>query len=102
MGSRRLPRPLSAALGAAIEPLAPVTTLAAVQRVWERAVGPAIAEEATPVAERDGVITVACRSSTWAEELDLLGERTLEKLRRALPEGVEVGALRFTADKRLH
>ncbi len=98
MAFGRRPRPLGSALGAAIEPLEPATTLAAVQRAWERAVGPAIAAEASPVAERDGVITVACRSATWAQELDLLAERTLAELREALPEGTRVAALRFTAD----
>jgi predicted nucleic acid-binding Zn ribbon protein len=94
---RREPRPLSAALEAAVAPLAPATTLAAVQSAWADAVGEAIAAEATPVAERDGVVTVACRSATWAEELDLLGPQTLAKLREGLPEGVSVIALRFTA-----
>ena len=100
MGSRRLPRPLSLAIGEAIDSIEPATTLAAVQRVWEGAVGSSIAAEATPVAEREGVITVACRSATWAQELDLLGPRTLEKVRSALPDGVEIAALRFTADQR--
>jgi predicted nucleic acid-binding Zn ribbon protein len=95
---RRTPRPLSSAIQAAIAPLAPATTLAAVQSAWAEAVGEAIAAEAAPVAERDGVVTVACRSATWAQELDLLGAETLERLDRALPEGVSVRALRFTAN----
>ena len=98
MSFDRLPTPLGPALPAAIEPLAPATPLAAVQRVWEQAVGPAIAAEATPVAERGGVITVACSSATWAQELDLLADRTLRNLRDALPPGIEVAELRFSAD----
>ncbi|MDP9228843.1 MAG: DUF721 domain-containing protein, partial [Actinomycetota bacterium] len=78
--------------------LTPSTPLGAVQSVWAEAVGDAIAAEATPVAERDGVVTVACRSSTWAQELDLLAPQTLRKLASALPEGVSVRALRFSAD----
>ena len=50
-----------------------------------------------PVAERDGVVTVACSSATWAHELDLLAAETLENLRRELPEGVSISALRFEA-----
>ena len=96
MAKRRAPRPVAEALRLAVEPLAPATTLGAVQAVWADAVGDAIAAEATPVAERDGVITVACRSATWAQELDLLGDRTLKKLASELPAGVEVAALRFT------
>lgn len=96
MGSRRVPRRLSESLGAAVEPLAPATPLAAVQAVWAEAVGEAIAAEATPVAVREGVVTVACRSATWAHELDLLGARTLNKLASELPPGVSVAKLRFT------
>ena len=94
---RRTPRPVSAALRSAIEPLAPATLLAAVQAAWPAAVGEAIAAQATPVAENEGVITVACRSATWAQELDLLGDQTLEKLRLNLPKDAPVRGLRFSA-----
>ena len=96
MAKRRAPRPVAEALRQVVQPLAPATTLGAVQAVWADAVGDAIAAEATPVAERDGVITVACRSATWAQELDLLGDRTMKKLASELPAGVEVASLRFT------
>jgi predicted nucleic acid-binding Zn ribbon protein len=36
------------------------------------------------VAERDGVITVACASAVWAQELDLLSERVVERLNERL------------------
>ena len=68
------------------------------QRAWASAVGEAIAAEAAPVAERDGVVTVACRSATWAQELDLLGDRILAQIRAELADpGVALAALRFTA-----
>ena len=92
---RRTPRPVSHALQAAIEPLAPKTLLGAVQSAWPGAVGDAIAAEASPVSERDGVVTVACRSSVWANELDLLGTQTLEKVRSELPDGNDLRGLRF-------
>jgi predicted nucleic acid-binding Zn ribbon protein len=101
MMGRRTPRPLGGALRSAIETIAPATPLAAVQSVWPQAVGEAIAAKATPVAERDGVVTVACSSATWAHELDLLGSQTLEKLLQNLPEGVSVTALRFEAREAL-
>ena len=44
------------------------------------------------------MITVACRSATWAQELDMLAAQTLEKLRASLPEGVSVEGLRFRAE----
>ena len=54
------------------------------------------------------MITVACRSATWAQELDLLQSELLERLNGALAEWDEWGekpritALRFTADAARH
>jgi len=76
---------------------APATPLAAVQAAWAGAVGERIAAEARPVAERDGVVTVSCSSSTWAQELDLLSAELLESLSEALPEASRPQSLRFRA-----
>jgi predicted nucleic acid-binding Zn ribbon protein len=81
---RRAPRPLASALEALTRDAAPQTTIARVQACWNEAVGAAIAEEARPVAERDGTLTVMCRSGTWANELELLAPELLEKLNSAL------------------
>jgi predicted nucleic acid-binding Zn ribbon protein len=97
MRRRRAPRPIAAAVSTALEGAEPTTLLAAVQGAWAGAVGEAIAREATPVSERDGVVTVACRSSTWAQELDLLGGRILEQVRQNLPSETSLQGLRFTA-----
>jgi predicted nucleic acid-binding Zn ribbon protein len=94
---RRTPRPIGAALGDALDGTAPATLLAAVQSAWSAAVGEAIAREASPVSERDGVVTVACRSSTWAQELDLLGAQILGQVRSKLPSGTSLEGIRFTA-----
>jgi predicted nucleic acid-binding Zn ribbon protein len=94
---RRAPRPIAAAVEAALERAEPATLLAAVQSAWPGAVGEAIAREATPVGERDGVVTVACRSATWAQELDLLTAQILAQVRRELPDGSALEAIRFTA-----
>jgi predicted nucleic acid-binding Zn ribbon protein len=75
----------------------PQTPLAAAQAVWRDACGDAIATEARPVTERDGMITVACRSATWASELNLMQAELLERLNDLLPER-PVRELRFTAD----
>ena len=92
---RRTPRPLATAIGEALERAEPATLLAAVQRAWPGAVGEAIAREATPVAERSGVVTVACSSSAWAQELDLLGAQILAKMRPNLPSETALEGLRF-------
>ena len=95
MSRRRTPRPLATAIGAALERAEPETLLAAVQSAWPSAVGEAIAREATPVTERSGVVTVACSSSSWAQELDLLRAQIIEKLGPKLPSGATLEGLRF-------
>ena len=77
------PRPISVALDAFADALAPPTLLAAVQRAWPRAAGE-FAAQAQPIAERDGVVTVACSAAVWASELDLMSELVIERLNEAL------------------
>ena len=81
---RRGPRPVAAALGELRSEAEPATVLARVQASWAQAVGPAIAAEAEPVAERAGILTVACRSAVWAQELQLLSEELLSRLNETL------------------
>jgi predicted nucleic acid-binding Zn ribbon protein len=81
---RNAPRPLSVALADLNSTLAPATTLARVQELWERTTGPAIAANATPTAERDGVLTVRCAAAVWAQELDLMAVDLLPRLNAAL------------------
>jgi predicted nucleic acid-binding Zn ribbon protein len=81
---RRGPRPVGFALDAVTGALAPATLLAEVQRVWPQVAGERFARAAEPVSERDGVLTVACESAVWAQELDLLSERVIETLNDAL------------------
>ena len=81
---RRSPRPLATALDRLTAQLAPATLLAEVQQAWPEAAGEAFAAQSEPVAERDGTVTVACASAVWAQELDLLSERVLERLNERL------------------
>ena len=91
---RRLaPRPLAEALGSVRRDLAPATTLARVQEAWASVAGRA-AKEATPVSERAGTVTFACRSSVWAGELSLMAEDLKERLNGALGDR-SVTDLRF-------
>lgn len=94
MSRYREPRTLEHALARVIERSAPATTLARVQQCWQEAAGATIAEEATPVSERSGVVTVACRSAVWASELELLSQGLVEGLNRLLG-GPAVSSLRF-------
>jgi predicted nucleic acid-binding Zn ribbon protein len=73
---------------------APATLLARVQVAWGDVAGPGLAAAATPVAERDAVVTVACESGVWAQELELLAPELLGGLESALG-GPLVTRLRF-------
>jgi predicted nucleic acid-binding Zn ribbon protein len=101
VSSHRVPRRAAPAFRGVIARRSPRTLLAAAQSEWARACGASIAAEAQPVSERDGVITVACRSATWAAELDLMQDRLRDQLNEALGEE-RVAALRFTADGARH
>jgi predicted nucleic acid-binding Zn ribbon protein len=96
MRRRRAPRSLASALAHVTAGLEPASTLARVQACWAEAVGEVVSAEARPVSERDGVVTVACRSSVWAQELDLLGPDLLAKVNAAIG-GPELRQLRFKA-----
>jgi predicted nucleic acid-binding Zn ribbon protein len=89
---RRLaPRPIGAALEGALGTARPAGLLAAVQAAWRQAAGAALADAATPVSERDGVVTVACDAAVWAQELELLGAELLDRLNARLEAGGEPG-----------
>ena len=78
------PRPVAIALDGVTAALAPGTLLAEVQRAWPAAAGEVFAANSMPDGERDGVVRVACTSSVWAQELDLMSERVVEALNEAL------------------
>jgi predicted nucleic acid-binding Zn ribbon protein len=77
---------------------APATTLARVQERWREVAGAVVAEEAEPVSERAGVVTVSCRSAVWAQELELLAPDLVARLNEAI--GTEaVKGLRLVASR---
>ncbi len=85
---RRLaPRALRLALPGVIANARPATLLARVQALWPEVAGAALAASTAPVSEREGVVTVACESSLWAHELDLLQRDLLARLNESLGGG---------------
>jgi len=85
---RRLaPRPLASALEGVARDAAPATLLARVQGVWSTVAGDQLAAAAAPVSEREGVVTMACESAVWAQELELLAPDLLPRLNAALGAG---------------
>jgi predicted nucleic acid-binding Zn ribbon protein len=91
---RRAPREAAEAFRVALDRAAPKTGLAAAQAAWPAAVGEGLAEVAQPVSEKAGTLTVECASGVWAQELDLMQEQLLQRLREALGERAPE-ALRF-------
>ena len=81
-GDQGPPRSLAAALEAVRARSRRRRSSAAVQEAWPDAAGTLAAAQGDPVSERSGVVTIACRSATWAQELDLMSPILLEKLGR--------------------
>jgi len=65
-----------------------------VQAAWAEAVGERIAAVARPVAERAGTVVVACTDTVWTQELDLMQDSLLARLRERLGDDAP-SALRF-------
>lgn len=63
---------------------------------WRRAVGARVAERAIPGRLRGGTLTVSVASAVWAQELSLLSNEIVLRLRRA---GVSVTQLRFRVQR---
>jgi predicted nucleic acid-binding Zn ribbon protein len=96
MRRRRTPSRAGGAIAALVDGLAPASGLAALQRAWPQAAGELVAAQAHPSAERDGVVTVTCSSSVWAQELTLMGPDLIDRLNAVLG-GESVRELRFRA-----
>jgi predicted nucleic acid-binding Zn ribbon protein len=94
MSRRRAPRPATNAFQVALQKAAPQTPLAAAQAAWASAVGEQLAAVAVPASERDRTLTIECADAVWAQELDLMQETLLERLREEVGE-LAPRALRF-------
>ena len=95
------PRKLGGALERLVADSAPQTLLAEVQTAWPEACGVPIAASSEPVAERDGVVTIACENGIWAQELELMSDELRTRIDASV--GAErVRGLRFTADLARH
>ncbi|MGH2780969.1 MAG: DUF721 domain-containing protein [Thermoleophilaceae bacterium] len=92
-------RPLRAALDQLLPEARPAGLLAEVQSAWPRVAGDLLAGAAAPLSERDGTVTVACESSVWAQELELLGPDLAERLNEVVGHG-RVERLRFVVGSR--
>jgi predicted nucleic acid-binding Zn ribbon protein len=62
---------------------------------WTTVVGHQIADHATPIALRDGVLSVTAESTAWATQLRLIQTQVLAKIATEVGDGV-VTSLRIT------
>ena len=90
------PKPIGSALDRALAGVAPNTPLAEIQAIWAKAVGPQIDAVTKVVEEREGVVTIECESSVWAQELEMMGPQLLRKLTSEM-SGPAPDLLRFRA-----
>lgn len=95
------PRRIGDSLKGLIAAQAPQTLLADVQAAWPEACGAAIAASSEPVSERQGLVTIACESGAWAQELELMQE-TLRPRLEAIVGEQRISGFRFTADLSRH
>lgn len=79
--------------------VAPQTPLARIQAIWTEAAGAVIAENAEPLRERGGVLTVYCRQSVWAQEIALMSVELTVRINAALGDDL-VREIRTTATPR--
>lgn len=94
MTRRRAPRQAAPAFRAARAQAAPQTPLAALQASWAEAVGPQLAAVSSAVAERAGEATIECADAVWTQELDLMRDQLLARLREHLGDAAPT-SLRF-------
>ena len=86
MPKRKQPTRIAGALDRLTGEIAPTTALGALQAVWRSAVGDRIADACQPTQEVEGVVTVVCESSVWAQQLALMQTDLLERLEAELPD----------------
>lgn len=82
----RFPQPLAGVLDEALSELGLSKRLREVEiwRIWDKAVGKAVASRAQPLRIINGVLTVAVSSAPWMQELRFMTSMIQEKLNAAL------------------
>lgn len=86
MSPRREPTPINGVLERCLDRVLGTPGASAIWRVWEDAVGAAIARRAEPVRLRGRTLVVAVSSAPWMQELTLLKRRLVTALNARLPQ----------------
>jgi predicted nucleic acid-binding Zn ribbon protein len=74
----------------------PVLNLLDLVKRWSEIVGPDIARQTTPLRIHGGTLTLQAAHSTWANELQMMALKLLEKIHEHCPQ-LPVKRLRFIA-----
>ena len=95
-GSTRGPQPLGQLLTVAHQTAARRAGVALDRETWREVAGARIAQRSAPGSLEGGVLQVVVASPVWAQELSLLAEEIVGKLRE---RGVAVTSIRFRTGK---
>lgn len=85
MNPRREPASIEGVLGTCLDRILGTPGASAIWRVWDDAVGAAIARRAEPVRLRGRTLVVAVSSAPWMQELNLLKRSIVAALNARLP-----------------
>lgn len=92
--------PLASTLASFLESLRipHVAFLITLRKEWPEIAGPLVARNAVPLSLKNGVLTIAVRNHSWAQELRMNQSTVLSRIRESVGERVPVTDLRFTVD----
>jgi len=95
--SREGPIPLSTDLERFLEAIGipQVSLLVRLHKGWPEIAGPLLSGKALPLRFRNGILTLAVRNHSWAQELQLASPALLSNIRRVLGPDSPVTDLRF-------
>jgi hypothetical protein len=95
--SREGPVPLSDVLERFLEVIGvpQVSLLVRLHKAWPRIAGPLLAGKAYPRQFRNGILTIAVRNHSWAQELHMAKPALLSGIRSAMGPDFPVTDLRF-------
>jgi hypothetical protein len=96
--TRKVPVPLSADLESCLASLdiPQLSLLVSLHKSWPAIAGPLVSAKAAPARFRNGVLTIAVRNHSWAQELQLCKPVLLAKIVAATGPKSPVTDLRFT------
>ena len=94
---REGPIPLSADLERFLEAIGipQLSLLVGLHRAWPEIAGPLLAANAFPQRFRNGILTLAVRNHSWAQELRMAAPALLSNIRRVMGPDSPVTELRF-------